>query len=65
MNLREVSPEQTADFCRTVEQDFPGDAMLQEVHLARLILEERMRDLSTKEKVAFLNQNRERRTRAA
>jgi hypothetical protein len=65
MNLREVSPEQTADFRRTVEQDFPGDAMLQEVHLARLILEERMRDLSTKEKVAFLNQNRERRTRAA
>lgn len=65
MKLREVPQERIEEFQRTVEEDFPGDAMLQEVHLARLILEERMRDLSPEEKLAYINRNHDRRTKAA
>jgi len=65
MKVREVTPEMMAEFQETVEQDFPGDQMMQEVHLARLIVQEKMRDMTIEQQVAYLNRRRKEKPDAA
>jgi len=65
MKVREVTPEMMAEFQETVEQDFPGDQMMQEVHFARLIVQEKMRDMTIEQQVAYLNRRRKEKPDAA
>ena len=46
-----VSADKIAEFERQVEQDWPKDPMLQEIHLIRMIRQEEARAMTLKEKV--------------
>lgn len=65
MKLKQVTLEKLEGFKRIVEEDFPNDAMLQEVHLARLILHEEMSELTREQRLEYFRQARTRRSDAA
>lgn len=51
--MREISKEKMDDFRKEVEKEFPESYGLQQVHLARLIIEEKTKGVSGRELVEY------------
>jgi len=51
--MRQITSRDRERFRRRVEKEFPGDEMMQELHLIRLIHHQQMRGLSRKERIRF------------
>ena len=51
--MRKITSKDKERFRRRVEKEFPGDEMMQELHLIRLIHHHQLRGLSGKERVRF------------
>jgi hypothetical protein len=58
--MREISKEKIDDFRKEVEKEFPESYGLQQVHLARLIIEEKTKGVSGRELVEYYRKMAER-----
>lgn len=52
--MRKIPEERLKKLEEEVKKEFPGDYALQQVHLARLIIEEKTKGLTGKELIAYL-----------
>ncbi|MGQ9848012.1 MAG: hypothetical protein ACUVQP_11020 [Bacteroidales bacterium] len=51
--MKEIPKEKLKELEEEVKKEFPGDYALQQVHLARLIIEEKTKGLTGKELIAY------------
>ncbi len=51
--MREITEERLKELEEEVKKEFPQDYALQQVHLARLIIEEKTKNLNQKELIEF------------
>jgi hypothetical protein len=58
--MRKISKEKIDDFRKEVEKEFPESYGLQQVHLARLIIEEKTKGVSGRELVEYYRKMAER-----
>lgn len=54
--MREISSQKLKEMRREISLEFPGDKMMQELHLIRWIEYLKTREMSTKEKLDYYNQ---------
>jgi len=51
--MRSISSEKLEELKKEVEKEFPESYGLQQVHLARLIIEEKTKNLTVKERIQY------------
>jgi CRISPR/Cas system-associated protein Cas10 (large subunit of type III CRISPR-Cas system) len=51
--MREIPKKKMEELRKEVEKEFPESYGLQQVHLARLIIEEKTKDLTVRERIQY------------